>query len=118
MSSDPSPDFTDTSIRGRMVKSEVTMSAGTRRRCTEDFKRDAVRLVRESVDLAERALTMALTHRTPTVGLRRHSSLGYYSPAEFEARTTVAYPGVHGIGGGSVLALARLESACEALSGS
>ncbi len=31
-----------------MVKSEVTMSAGTRRRYTEDFKREAVRLVRES----------------------------------------------------------------------
>jgi transposase len=31
-----------------MVKSEVTMAAGTRRRYTEDFKREAVRLVRES----------------------------------------------------------------------
>jgi transposase len=31
-----------------MVKSEVSMSAGTRRRYTEDFKREAVRLVRES----------------------------------------------------------------------
>ncbi len=33
--------------------------------------------------------------------LRRHSTLGYDSPAEFEARTAVAYPGVHGIGGRS-----------------
>ena len=33
---------------GRMVKSEVTMSASTRRRYTEEFKREAVRLVRES----------------------------------------------------------------------
>jgi transposase len=31
-----------------MVKSEVIMAAGTRRRYTEDFKREAVRLVRES----------------------------------------------------------------------
>ena len=32
---------------------------------------------------------------------RRHSTLGYHSPAEYEARTAVAYPGVHGIGGRS-----------------
>ena len=32
-----------------MVKSEVFMSAGTRRQYTEDFKREAVWLVRESV---------------------------------------------------------------------
>jgi transposase len=31
-----------------MVKSEVIMSAGTRRRYTEEFKKEAVRLVRES----------------------------------------------------------------------
>jgi len=31
-----------------MVKSEVTMPASTRRRYTEDFKRETVRLVRES----------------------------------------------------------------------
>ena len=34
---------------------------------------------------------------------RRHSTLGYYSPAEFEARTTLAEPGVHGIGGRSLV---------------
>ncbi len=33
---------------------------------------------------------------------RRHSTLGYASPAEYEARTAVAYPGVHGIGGRSL----------------
>jgi transposase InsO family protein len=32
---------------------------------------------------------------------RRHSTLGYHSPAEYEARTAVAEPGVHGIGGRS-----------------
>ena len=33
---------------------------------------------------------------------RRHATLGDDSPAEFEARTAVAEPGVHGIGGRSV----------------
>jgi transposase InsO family protein len=32
---------------------------------------------------------------------RRHSTLGYDSPAEYEARTAVASPGVHEIGGRS-----------------
>ncbi len=42
------PSFTDTSIGGSMVKSELRMPAGTRHQYTEDFKREAVRLVRES----------------------------------------------------------------------
>jgi transposase InsO family protein len=32
---------------------------------------------------------------------RRHSMLGYDSPAEYEAKAAVASPGVHGIGGRS-----------------
>lgn len=35
--------------RGRIVKSEMIMPARTRRRYIEEFKREAVRLVRESV---------------------------------------------------------------------
>ena len=47
--SEPSRDFTDTPIGGRIVKSEMIMPARTRRRYTEELKREAVRLVRESV---------------------------------------------------------------------
>jgi len=32
-----------------MVKLEVIMSAGTRRRCTEDFKRETGQLVRQAI---------------------------------------------------------------------
>jgi transposase len=44
----PSPDFTDTSLSGRMLKSEDNMNTKTRRSYTETFKEEAVRLVRES----------------------------------------------------------------------
>ena len=42
------PDFTDTSIRGRMMKWEVSMATPTRRQCTDAFKSEAVRLTRAS----------------------------------------------------------------------
>jgi len=35
--------------KGEMVKLELMMSAGTRRRYTEDFKRETVQLVRQAV---------------------------------------------------------------------
>jgi transposase-like protein len=38
-----------------MVKSEVPMPARTRRRYTEEFKREAVRLVRQAVSEGRRA---------------------------------------------------------------
>ena len=44
----PSLDFTDTSLRRSMMQSEVTMPAQARRRYTEEFKMEAVRLVRAS----------------------------------------------------------------------
>ena len=47
-SCDPSPDFTDTSIKRTMMKSEGSKGPVTRRRYTEDFKQAAVRLVRDS----------------------------------------------------------------------
>ena len=40
---------------------------------------------------------------------RRHSTLGYRTPAEFEARAAVAQPGVHEIGGGSDIGSGRLN---------
>ena len=42
------PDFTDTSISGRMLKLEANMTTPTRRQFTDTFKSEALRLTRES----------------------------------------------------------------------
>lgn len=71
------------------------MLAGTRRRYIEEFRIEAVRIG------VHRARVEGEHHRKihpATAGpcvesssaLRRHSTIGYYSPAEFEARTAVA----------------------------
>ena len=62
-----------------MVKSEVTMSAGTRRRYTEEFKKEAVQLVRESahpVSQVARDLGIPDNVLTPTT----QSKLDHVSP--------------------------------------
>jgi hypothetical protein len=45
--------------KGTMVKLEVIMSAGSRRRYTEDFKRETVQLVRQTVSEGRHAYVLA-----------------------------------------------------------
>ena len=63
------------------MKSEGSMAALTRRQYPEEFKQEAVRLVRDSA----RPVAQVFYNRP-----RRHSALNYDSPAEFEARAAVA----------------------------
>lgn len=64
------------------MNSEDGMTTETSRRYTEEFKEEAVRVVRDSAQPSGA--------RGPRSRQRRHSTLDYLTPAAFEAQVAVA----------------------------
>lgn len=58
------------------------------------------------------SITSASTRRRRDNPVRRHSTLGYLSPIDFEGQASVAKPRAHQIGSGSVEACFALERFC------
>src|SRR2546422_587045 len=110
-----------------MVKSEVTMPARTRRRYTEEFKREAVRLVRESAhSVAQVARDLGISENVLYRWTAQHRQAEVHGTAPLveklglihvESRETYGSPSIwdalvkrgHGVGEHRIARLMRAE---------